>query len=45
MINAMVIPPSRDFITANSSEEALYPEPSRITVQRTFVQTISERND
>lgn len=47
--NTVTIPASRDFTTANSSEEALYPETSPtssrnyVTVSRTFVQTISER--
>jgi hypothetical protein len=47
--NTVTIPPTRDFITVNSSEEALYPDTSPVssrnyvTVQRTFVQTISER--
>lgn len=49
MVNTATIPPLRDFMTGNSSEEALYPEPNPITsgnyvtVSRTFVQTISER--
>lgn len=50
VIKAVTLPPLRDFITSNGSEEDLYPETSpttsrnRITVQRTFAQTISERN-
>lgn len=49
VINTVTIPPSQNFLTDNSSEEALYPEPNPITsgnyvtVQRTFIQTISER--
>ncbi|KAJ5355399.1 uncharacterized protein N7496_012611 [Penicillium cataractarum] len=49
VVNQVTIPPLRDFMTGNSSEEALYPEPNPITsgnyvtVSRTFVQTISER--
>lgn len=50
VINTVKLPPLRDFITSNISEEDLYPETrpiasrNHITIQRTFTQTISERN-
>lgn len=50
VINTVTLPPLRDFITSNSSEEDLYPEISpydstnRVTVQTTFTQVVSERN-
>ena len=46
----MTIPASREFIMLNNSEEAIHSEAGlmasqggRITVQRTFMQSVSER--
>ncbi|KAJ5216651.1 uncharacterized protein N7498_003058 [Penicillium cinerascens] len=50
VINTVNLPPLRDFITSNISEEDLYPDTrpiasrNHITIQKTFAQTISERH-
>jgi hypothetical protein len=50
VISTVTLPPLRDFITSNSSEEVLYPDMSPfastngVTVHTTFTQVVSERN-
>ncbi|KAJ5975259.1 hypothetical protein N7481_008966 [Penicillium waksmanii] len=51
VISTVTLPPLRDFITSNGSEEDLYPERSPfastngVTVHTTFTQVVSERNE